>query len=1246
MKFNKFKALRQWISICLIGFYSYAFSQQGFVENNGQLDKGIFATASFDGYKLGITDSGFSILIYDQKEWASYAKHFHTYEYLNNEVKNQPFEISYHQVKYQFLNANWSEPIKSDPLDGKHHFFKGNKQEFWANNVQIFEKLLFTDIYPHIDLELLIDGPKFKYNFILHPKANPDDIVLKIEGAPITVKDKTIEIHTSLGVLQDRIPISYWLDANGHRLENEEVNYQVKNQLIYFKSPHKKQRFNKSSEKLVIDPELVFATYSGSTVDNFGFTATYDEYGNGYAGGISLDPVPLIPGGRFPATAGAFSVTYSGGEESNIFGVASPCDITISKYSSDGSQLLYATYLGGNKNEHPHSLVVDNNGNLVIMGTVYSNDFPVSAGAYNPFKFGNSSHIFVSKLSSDGSQLLGSTYIGGADDDGLNSSQVTRRFYADDFRGEVLTDRNGNIYVASVTKSANFPTTNQAFQKIGGGGQDGVVFSFNANLTQLRWSSYLGGGGEDAIYTIDFSSDEKFVYVSGGTNSSDLPKTNGAYRSDIQGNADGFIAKITADGRSIDKITYLGTTSHDQIFSLELDKYGDVFVIGQSLGSMPVTGNVYQNAGSGQFICKLDSNLSTLLLSNVFGSGKGIPDITINAFLVDECGKVFVSGWGADVYRPSLKLSGMPITNNAVQRTTDGNDFYLCVFAENLGSLVYGSYLGGNRTGDHVDGGTSRFDRKGVVYQSVCASCPSDRSGPNRVSDFPTTSNAFSKDNPSPRCSNVLFKFGFENLNNKPHLGDTLFEIAVLDTLNFQYEIKDPDNDTIFVSYNIENQYQKYFTNLKSKDTARASINKDFQFIPWCELIGDTLEIAVDAKDLGCPFHLDSFATIRIVILPLAVLPPPEVICLSFAEDDQSINILWEGLPETRGFKSLHLQKIWPDGREERVRSFNIWGSGSFNDIDVVNPRNNTYQYYFVVENICGSMGAPSYFLNTTKEGESPVFPTYIETVTVSDSLVKIIWLKSVEEDFKEYLVYRRERGSEIWQSFAKISNINDTALIDRSVNVSKNSFCYAIRVKDLCENVSDISNYGCNIVLKGRAQPFEFIVDWQFYEEWKGDVKKYEIFRSVDTGSLRFIATFPPKQPAYLDTDLDYDWGGYWYQIRAFEGVGSRDAISESNKIYLIQPPLLWVPNAVTSNDDWLNDDFGWSDVFVFDFNMKIFNRWGEKVFETTDKNARWDGKSVNSELKESTVYVWIATYTGWDRSFHTQKGTVTILR
>ena len=140
--------------------------------------------------------------------------------------------------------------------------------------------------------------------------------------------------------------------------------------------------------------------------------------------------------------------------------------------------------------------------------------------------------------------------------------------------------------------------------------------------------------------------------------------------------------------------------------------------------------------------------------STVVGTGKGTPDISPTAFLVDVCNNIYISGWGSGTGNGPLSTLNMPITANAFQNTTDGNDFYIMILDDGLNNLVYGTYFGGSQSAEHVDGGTSRFDKKGVIYQSVCAGC-------GNHDDFPIEPNpgAVSATNNSNNCNNGVFKF-------------------------------------------------------------------------------------------------------------------------------------------------------------------------------------------------------------------------------------------------------------------------------------------------------------------------------------------------------------------------------------------------------------------------------------------------------------------------------------------------------
>ena len=324
-----------------------------------------------------------------------------------------------------------------------------------------------------------------------------------------------------------------------------------------------------------------------------------------------------------------------------------------------------------------------------------------------------------------------------------------------------------------------------------------------------------------------------------------------------------------------------------------------------------------------------------------------------------------------------------------------------------------------------------------------------------------------------------------------------------------------------------------------------------------------------------------------------------------------------------------------------------------FTDADVRLPRERDYTYYLVVENICNYLGEQSYNLSSVKESEIPVEATYLKTTTVVGQKINVQFLKSLEDDFGHYEIYKGSRDKGPLKYITSIFDINDTMFVDSNVDVNTTSYCYKIRVADDCGHLSVLSNIGCSMVIRGEAlnekgvdPRFKFDLTWDDYITWEGGVKEYELIKAVDTGSLRPLVRVPSPTLDYRDSDLDFDWGGYWYSVIAYEGDTGYAATSRSNDIYLIQPPLVFVPNAVTSNGDNLNDSFGWSDVFVREFEMRVYNRWGEKVFETTYKNKVWAGDYKDDGIKYSNVYFWIVTYKGWDNYVYTDKGTLTIIK
>lgn len=732
-----------------------------FTENKNQWQPSILYRATLDGGSLFLEKNCFTYNFYDKE--TLHKNHIKTAKDLNKKVA----PIRSHAFRMTFMGANdiiqsESKQVTSDFCN----FFIGNDRSKWAGKVRNYREVLYRNLYSGIDLQVLGMENSIKYNFIVAPNSNAGNIQLSYEGLDrIALEKGALRLKTSVNEMLEQKPYAYQL-INGEKREVP-CEFVLKNNVVTFNFPHGYDK----TEELVIDPILVFACSSGSLADNFGMTATYDGEGNLYSGGT-------VFGAGYPTTLGAFDVTWNGAATY----VNGRTDVVITKYDSSGTFLRYSTYLGGsNSTEIVSSLIVNSQGELMLSGVTGSNDFPVTAGAYdvtfnggtylnyapNGTEYLGGSDLYAAKFDTAGSSLLACTYIGGSLNDGINSSSTLVYNYGDYYRGEIQTDAYGNFYITSCTYSTNFPVTGGVFQSSNGGGLDGVVLKMDGNLSSLIWSSYLGGTADDACYALVVD-DSLNVYATGGTASSNFPTTAGTLSATYNGGTtDGFVTKIKKDGSGILSSTFIGTNVYDQSFFIQLDKSQNVYLLGQTLGVMPVSAGVYSNPNSRQFIWKLNNTLSAQIFTTVFGNGSGGINLSPAAFLVDNCENIYVSGWGGHILL-GVPTTGMPLTSDAIQPTTDGFNFYLFVLSTNAASLLYATYFGGAQSQEHVDGGTSRFDKKGIIYQSVCANCGGS-SAATQHDDFPVTPGSWpntgadvNHNTQNYNCNNGVFKFDFQ----------------------------------------------------------------------------------------------------------------------------------------------------------------------------------------------------------------------------------------------------------------------------------------------------------------------------------------------------------------------------------------------------------------------------------------------------------------------------------------------------
>ena len=731
-----------------------------FVENQGQWEHPFRYETQLHDAALFLEDDGITVALRESTPHpapASKTSHYHAY-------------------RMRFAASNTPAPEGLLRQLTTINYILGSTPANWRSNVPQYDAVGYSNLYDNIDFEIFGASRALKYNFIVHPGGDPSQIIIVYEGTDgVEVTSQGyLRIKTSVRDVIEMKPYVYQSHNTGKETEVRSRWRVSRTKEGLYRAIIEVGDYNHDLD-LVIDPTLVFSTYTGSTADNWGTTATYDSQKNVYTAGLVFEI-------GYPVSLGAYQNTFGGN-----------CDMGIFKFDSTGTQRIFATYIGGNYADMPHSLFVNSFDELIVFGTTGSLNYPVTPGAfqtvhaggtsldyigYDQIAFPYGSDIVVSRLSTDGTQLLASTYVGGSSNDGLNyharynNSNITFHgndslyySYSDGARGELITDDLNNVYIGSSTFSADFPVSPGCLQSTLGGRQDGVVFKLDYNLRTLLWSTYLGGSMDDAAYSIDVDTSYNLL-VCGGTNSANFPTTDSVYQTTYGGgSADGFVCKISYGGEHLMASSFVGSQYYDQLYFVRTGRHNEVFLFGQTkaTGSTMIYNAGYSVPGAGMLLLHMDPDLRGRRWSTVFGT-PGRVNLSPTAFAADICNRVYAAGWGRDFvpYEASWYTegtTGMETSPNAHQDTTDGQDFYIISLDANANNLEYATFFGeshkpvDNRNGaDHVDGGTSRFDRQGTLYQSVCASC-------GGTQGFPVSAGVWSESNLSGRCNNALFRF-------------------------------------------------------------------------------------------------------------------------------------------------------------------------------------------------------------------------------------------------------------------------------------------------------------------------------------------------------------------------------------------------------------------------------------------------------------------------------------------------------
>lgn len=572
----------------------------------------------------------------------------------------------------KFIDANpGTKLVGHKKMKGVSNYFIGSNSEEWKTDIPHYRKVGYKELYTGIDMEFYENQKgNIEFDFIVKSGIDPDKIRMKLSGA------KYFEIN-DLGHLEIKLidksitlkkPTVYQEIDEKQILIDAEYSFVNENLLCFNISDYN------TAFPLIIDPEIVYSTFIGSAEAR---VIDVDKYGNTYLAGITDDK-------GFPITEGAYQT-----ELKELRSYQADYDLFITKLNADGTDLIYSTFIGGGEcNEDVFDLVVDDQGQAHITGVTYSEDFPVTEGAFKtdfnaPGEGGSVGwyhfDTFILKLDSLGSSLVYSTFLGGENDD---------------FGFGIDIDEEGYAYVAGFTSSEHFSTTAGVFLEEGESwNEQGFVTKMNLDGSSLVFSTYINNllYKYENVYVTDIAVDKYGnAYLTGngiltGENTSEIP--------------DMFIAKLNSTGSSL---LFSKQIADGHSYGIDIDAGGNSYITGTAnnfpnRAHLPITDNAFQKTigdipgglyYGDAFLTKLDASGSTILYSTFIGGNDR--DIGYDVF-IDSSGNAYVVG---------ISYSDNLIMKDAIQEEYGGSadGFVVKIDPSKNGneSLIYSTYLGGS----------------------------------------------------------------------------------------------------------------------------------------------------------------------------------------------------------------------------------------------------------------------------------------------------------------------------------------------------------------------------------------------------------------------------------------------------------------------------------------------------------------------------------------------------------------------
>jgi hypothetical protein len=572
-------------------------------------------------------------------------------------------------VRLEFEHASDSSSLSGRQPRPEHYgYFLGDDPARWQKMVPAWGQGLYEDVWPGVDLIVRDQNHRLKYDLTLAPQADLKQVVFRVSGhqGMLLGTNGELVIETAAGRVEQPAPATFELlpfgesrpiSARFRLLDGQRYGFEVD-----ARDP---------TCVLLIDPGLIWSTYLGSS--------------SASGVGDRLQAIALGPNGEsivagiadwgdFPVTPGAYASPFVAGEKA-----------FVSMFDPTGSSLIYSCIVGGNTTLFPYTRAmavdVDASRRVVVVGWTGHTDFPTTPGALDTHKNNSTGQSgFVFMLEPDGSDLVYSTFLEGSQNETAMALAVTPQ---------------GAAIVGGNSDSQDFPVTPGAFDTVHGPGNPGFICRLNPAGDLLEWSTFLGGAAAVNAIRLDAQGS---VFACGTTNAS-FPVTPGAF--DTSHNSpltypDGFVARLTSDGKNLQWATYLGGSAEERLNALAIDPLGSVVVTGATKSlNYPVTSGAIQtthSAGSGNnydiFVTKLNALGSGLVYSTYLGGaswyeeGFGIAS--------DSAGIATLGGLSS--------MLSVPATAGAYDSFAYDYEGFVARLSPDGKRLYYWSYVGGQGT--------------------------------------------------------------------------------------------------------------------------------------------------------------------------------------------------------------------------------------------------------------------------------------------------------------------------------------------------------------------------------------------------------------------------------------------------------------------------------------------------------------------------------------------------------------------